>query len=37
MDKCNEKIQKSPGSRVRYNSTVSVTKTWLAKYSKIFT
>lgn len=25
------------GSRVRYNATVSVTKTWLAKYSKIFT
>ena len=30
-------IKKVPGSRVRYNATVSVTKTWLAKYSKIFT
>ncbi|MCI6254731.1 hypothetical protein [Eubacterium coprostanoligenes] len=30
-------LKKVPGSRVRYNATVSVTKTWLAKYSKIFT
>lgn len=30
-------LKRVPGSRVRYNATVSVTKTWLAKYSKIFT
>ena len=32
-----KKFKKVPGSRVRYNTTVSVIKTWLAKYSKIFT
>ena len=30
-------LKKVPGSRGRYNATASATKTWLAKYSKIFT